>query len=324
MRVFRSVHLLTGKGHLTGMYRICSRNVKTTCMQGSFGDIQISIIDYFEYLPVGPRESVWTLSVTAVGRTRIAPGAPYPPPRHPEDHSFTWERGRILSAFQIVAISEGTGLLELKSQSWKLSTGCVFVLAPGTWHRYRPDLETGWTEEWIELRGTTLQVWLAAGILDIAPINMRTVNPFWKWFEELHALCVSHPQGYRAIAAGIGMTLLASVIAESEGTSRTSELTTTLRAARKLLMEGQGVDAIARSLGISYPTFFRQFKKATGLSPKEYAREVRLARAEELLSGSSLSVKEIASRLGYFSASHFSLEFRKGRGVSPAAWPGRI
>jgi len=36
--------------------------------------------------------------------------------------------------------------------------------------------------------------------------------------------------------------------------------------------------------------------------------------------GSDLSVKEIAARLGCYSASHFSLEFKKARGKSPFLW----
>ncbi|MCX6972333.1 MAG: AraC family transcriptional regulator [Verrucomicrobia bacterium] len=67
----------------------------------------------------------------------------------------------------------------------------------------------------------------------------------------------------------------------------------------------------------------RQCKQATGLAPKEYAREIRLARAEDLMAGPDLSVKEIAGLLGYYSASHFSLEFKKACGKSPSQWSDR-
>ncbi len=36
----------------------------------------------------------------------------------------------------------------------------------------------------------------------------------------------------------------------------------------------------------------------------------------------ALSVKEIAGQLGYYSASHLSLEFKKARGKSPSQWCG--
>jgi transcriptional regulator GlxA family with amidase domain len=74
---------------------------------------------------------------------------------------------------------------------------------------------------------------------------------------------------------------------------------------------------------VSHLTLYQKFKQATGLAPKEYAREIRLARAEDLLAGSDLSVKEITGRLGYYSASHLSLEFKKARGKAPSQWSNR-
>jgi len=53
------------------------------------------------------------------------------------------------------------------------------------------------------------------------------------------------------------------------------------------------------------------------LTPKDYVGQIRMARAEEMLAGTELSVKEVAARLGYHSASHFSLDFKRAHGVSP-------
>jgi len=118
------------------------------------------------------------------------------------------------------------------------------------------------------------------------------------------------------------MTLLASVVSQSLASARTNKpaLPDLARQARELLMQGRDVKSIARALGVSYLTLYRKFKQATGLAPKEYAKEIRLARAEDLLACGDLSVKEIAGRLGYHSASHLSLEFKKARGKPPSQW----
>jgi AraC-like DNA-binding protein len=196
------------------------------------------------------------------------------------------------------------------------------LLPPGYWHRYRPDPETGWTEDWFELRGPTLEAWLGHGILDVAPVHVNRRSAFWRRFAELHRVCLAHQLGYRAIASGLAMTLLASVVSQSLASARTNKpaLPDLARQARELLIQGRDVKSIARALGVSYPTLYRKFKQATGLAPKEYAKEIRLARAEDLLACSDLSVKEIAGRLGYYSASHLSLEFKKARGKAPSQW----
>jgi AraC-like DNA-binding protein len=222
-----------------------------------------------------------------------------------------------------VAISQGKGWLETRGGARTLVAGSVFLLPPGYWHRYRPDPATGWTEDWLELRGPTLDAWLAKGLLDVGALTMSRSSPFWARFGELHGVCLKRPLGYRAIAAGIAMTLLASVVSENAAGAKKSQLPELARRARELLMEGREVGSVARTLGVSYPTLYRNFKQATGLGPKDYARQIRLARAEELLAGTSMSVKEIAARLGYYSASHLSLEFKHARGIAPSLWPGR-
>ena len=201
----------------------------------------------------------------------------------------------------------------------------MFLLPPGYWHRYRPDPETGWTEDWLELRGPTLDAWLGNGILDVAPVHVNRRAAFWRRFTELHNVCLAHPLGYRAIASGLAMTLLASVVSQSLSSARANkpDLPDLARQARELLMQGRDVRSVAQALGVSYLTLYRKFKQATGLAPKEYAREIRLARAEDLLAGTDLSVKEIAGRLGYYSASHLSLEFKNARGKPPSQWSDR-
>ena len=169
-----------------------------------------------------------------------------------------------------------------------------------------------------------VESWLKGGMLDVGPVKMSKESRFWHWFADIHSICLAHRHGFRATVAGLAMALLASVIAESEEAMSRPDLTDTTRQARALLLAGHGVKSVARKMGISYPTLYRHFKKATGLGPKEYAQEIRLARAEDLISGTKFSIKEIAARLGFNSASHFSLEFKKAKGLAPAHWPGRV
>ncbi len=255
-----------------------------------------------------------------MGHARIGQGDPYPPPKHPEDRGFTWERGRVLSALQLVAVSKGQGKIEWRTGNKAVATGDVLVLHPGVWHRYRPDPATGWTEDWVEFRGPTVDAWIQGGVLEISSISLRSNRRFWQRFADLHRICSERPLGYRAIAAGVAITLLAEVASSAELASgpKKAALPDLVRGARGYLLDGIEVREVAHRLGVSYPTLYRQFKQTTGLAPKDYAKQVRRARAEDLLAGTDLSVKEIAARLGYHSASHFSLEFKSAHGKAPS------
>lgn len=76
-------------------------------------------------------------------------------------------------------------------------------------------------------------------------------------------------------------------------------------------------NAFAQSQGIT-PAYFRSiFKSIVNMSPTDYLNHVRISRALELLQVTSLSIAEIASRVGIYDANYFSRLFKKVTGYPP-------
>jgi AraC-like DNA-binding protein len=67
-------------------------------------------------------------------------------------------------------------------------------------------------------------------------------------------------------------------------------------------------------------TLCRMFKKSMDLSPIEYTKLARLARAANSLRRTSQSLKEIALSLGFCDAFHLSRSFKEIYGLSPKAF----
>jgi len=66
------------------------------------------------------------------------------------------------------------------------------------------------------------------------------------------------------------------------------------------------------------PSYFsRYYKQHTGRNVSEYIQAARLAASKRMLSDSQWKVKDIAERLGFASASYFSIFFKKITGMSP-------
>ena len=66
------------------------------------------------------------------------------------------------------------------------------------------------------------------------------------------------------------------------------------------------------------PTYIgRFFKRNFGEDFRLYVSKSRLKRVEELLTGSRMSVKEIASRMGYIDSCYLNKLFRQHHGVTP-------
>jgi AraC-like DNA-binding protein len=94
------------------------------------------------------------------------------------------------------------------------------------------------------------------------------------------------------------------------------------RALAMLRTTGQTVSvaALAQAAGLSVSHFNREFREWTGYSPVEYQRRRRVARARELLADVTLSIKEVAARVGFDDPYHFSRLFRQVDGLSPSQY----
>ena len=77
---------------------------------------------------------------------------------------------------------------------------------------------------------------------------------------------------------------------------------------------------LAKEAALSRSTFFERFRRAVGISPMEYLLTWRMALAKDLLRRNEGRVAEIAQRVGYSSASTFSVAFTRHVGRPPAQY----
>jgi transcriptional regulator GlxA family with amidase domain len=107
--------------------------------------------------------------------------------------------------------------------------------------------------------------------------------------------------------------IAAPVPADGDG----ERLADVLAWARANLHEALPVDALAARALMSRRSFIRHFKAATGATPHAWLLAQRLTLAEELLETTTLSMEQIAARVGYRSAAVLREQFSLRRGVAP-------
>jgi AraC-like DNA-binding protein len=80
------------------------------------------------------------------------------------------------------------------------------------------------------------------------------------------------------------------------------------------------VATLARAVAMSPSHFAHRFTAVARMSPMRYVREVRLERARGLLCEHGARTGEVASRVGFESAAHFTREFRRRYGEAPSQY----
>ena len=70
----------------------------------------------------------------------------------------------------------------------------------------------------------------------------------------------------------------------------------------------------------NYDSLRHGFRKAFGCSPREMIIRLKIRRAQDLLSETGLSIKEISSRCGYLRQHEFARAFHQRVGLAPSQW----
>ena len=99
-----------------------------------------------------------------------------------------------------------------------------------------------------------------------------------------------------------------------------SRLASALRALHERPTHAWTVAELAKQAALSRSTFFERFNREVGVAPMEYLLAWRMALAKDLLRRNAGRMAEIAERVGYASASTFSVAFTRHVGRPPTQY----
>lgn len=280
---------------------------------------------FFKYFPCSPQSRQRGFYVISCGYSRIPAARPYPPASHPDNHNFTWEKGRVLDSYTFVYIPKGRGLFESRqSGDEQILAGSLFIVFPGVWHRYKPDALTGWDEYWVEFGGAMAENFISKSRLspDKPVIAISGIAKVMDVFMDIMDTASNEPYGVEYLLAGQAFSLLSLTLADkSAGKNEDREKNEMIKKAKRILIDNlsQQIDlqALAEELGVSYSLFRKTFREVTGFTPHQYRLNFRLRRAGHLLGGGKTPINTIAAQLGFGSIYYFSELFKKKTGLSP-------
>lgn len=98
------------------------------------------------------------------------------------------------------------------------------------------------------------------------------------------------------------------------------ELAQAVRFIREHALNGISVDEVVRNVAVSRRGLELQFRRFLGHSPAAEIRRMRMTKARQLLSGTSMPISQIAAACGFRTAESFTRTFCRCEGVSPTGF----
>jgi len=259
-----------------------------------------------------------------------------------EEFSVTLQRsaqytsGRLVphwhDCFELLYITEGSRSFTAGGQSFLLDAGDILILPPHITHSsdggIYESIVFGYAESVIHTPGNScIGIQFLLPFRDAPPVCIRSAEPEAAELQFLlkrsaqlaTAASPTRALEMRACILQVHAVLWRHYLKTSSGTEKASEYLGQLQTyIEDHLAQDISPYDIAQALHISHSHLCRIVKQAYRLTPTELVNRSRLSLAEELLLYMpTLSVAEIASRIGFSDGSYFIRLFKKENGITP-------
>ncbi len=217
-------------------------------------------------------------------------------------------------------VMSGKGHIEREGKKITVSAGDMYILPLGDDHIYYADPINPWKKIWFNANGP-----LFDELCNAYDINGKYVFRSLDGYDLMKKMldvCDTKNVSAKEINSRAAMVLLEIIMLMADHESEvTGEDAEKLRTYLDLHMnEKVSLAELADIIFKSESQTLRIFKKAFGMTPYDYLVKTRISLAKTLLRGSSLTIKDVAYRVGFNDEHHFSTIFKHKTGVTPSGY----
>jgi len=225
-------------------------------------------------------------------------------------------------------IAAGSGDVWHGTDCRRLSAGGGFLYRPGERAHYRADQRTPWTYYWIAFGGPrSVDCWEQCGIPADGIIPGPLPAAIHQPIEQLLALAGAEEVALDWTRQALSWRFLATLRGSLHPAPAPPVRDPARHAARAAAFlerhfsrHNLRISEVAAALHLERTYLAALFQTETGSSLRDYLAGLRMARAAELLQRGDLSIKEIASSVGYTDPFAFSRAFHRAHGQAPRDW----
>lgn len=237
---------------------------------------------------------------------------------------------RTVSKLFFVSCFRTDFLTEIDGRLVRGHAGDVLIARPGDviYHGPTPEMEHGFSNDWINIEGDDFAALLDAYPLPInRPFHTAAINLVSTAIERIHRERSFSLDGCAQKCDIIMTDMIIDLWREYKSGERLTPHDKLERARGEIMRDFKrdwSLDVMADLAGYSPSRFSALYKSTYGRSPVDDLINTRLENAKLLLLYSNMTVNDIAEAVGFSSIYYFSKHFKKKEGLSPLAFKGSI
>ena len=202
----------------------------------------------------------------------------------------------IRSGYLIHIVLRGKGTYKINNTEYTLSAGDAFLIYPNELIYYEADKDDPWEYIWVGLVGTKVCDYLNK-------TSISKSNPIFTIRNDSSLILNEFPN-----------------TSNNNKNTQQTYLDEALLYIQLNFHDNISIIDIATHLSIDRSYLHRIFKKNLNISPQEYILNLRLEKAAELLSTTSLTIGDISRSVGYNDTMLFSKTFKKYNVCTPSLY----
>jgi AraC-like DNA-binding protein len=239
---------------------------------------------------------------------------------------------RVLGSYALVYILAADGYYaDARGLRRELGAGDAVLIFPELAHAYGPRPGTPWRHLYFVFSGPQFDLWRKAGLLDPArPVWRAEPVDFWaRRLEEAVQTGESHGPAAALRTLGRFLDALGDLLAVHETEERDPAGLAWFAESQRLL-GGPGArgwltpQQVARTVGLSYENFRKQFAARAGVSPGQFRKRKRIDRACSAIYHGGRTLKQLAEELEFCDVFHFSKAFKQIAGATPSEFRRKV
>lgn len=241
------------------------------------------------------------------------------------------ERAYGTNEFIFIYCEDGAGWVELNDERYELQKNQAFIFPPDKAHSYASSNSKPWSIYWLHFRGENAEMFrsIIGRLINLPESDKSRYGDRFVLFEEMYQNLEKgySPENLEYVSFCL-MYFLASIkyLNQYREINVVKEADVIQRAIiymKDNLEEKVSLKDIADHVGYSGSRFGAIFTEKTSYPPMDYYNQLKIQRACSYLQFSDLKLKEIAFRLGYYDAFHFSKAFKHEMEITPKEYRKR-